>query len=227
MGKRIFHGMSNTRLYRIWKNMNKRCSCEKDQKYKNYGGRGIKVCDRWRGENGFINFLEDMGEEYFEKASIYGEENISIDRINVDGNYEKSNCRWATRDQQMNNKTDNRIVVYNGESLTLMQAIEKYAPNLPYTTALGRLNNGWSIDDIISIPSKELVEYNGELLTVHELYVKYADHRICESTFKNRFHKGIFPDIECALHELPKRNKFMKFIHPFSFRDGRNSGDGD
>ena len=83
-------------VYKIWKGMRDRCNRPKNEKYKDYGGRGIKVCDRWSGPHGAKYFYEDMGErpglEY------------SIDRIGVDGDYEPSNCRWATPKQQANNK---------------------------------------------------------------------------------------------------------------------------
>lgn len=90
------HGMSNTRLYRIWKAMKKRCYNTNNNDYKKwYGSRGIKVCDEWK--NSFINFYN------WAKQNGY-QDNLSIDRINVNGNYEPSNCRWATAKEQANNK---------------------------------------------------------------------------------------------------------------------------
>jgi hypothetical protein len=91
---------TNTRTYISWKAMIQRCTNPKVNYYKNYGGREknpIIVCDRWL--NSFKNFLKDMGER---------PEGTSIDRINVDGNYEPSNCRWATDKEQANNKRNNK-----------------------------------------------------------------------------------------------------------------------
>jgi hypothetical protein len=88
------HGKSKTRIYNIWASMKARCFNPKKDKYKYYGGRGVTVCERWR--NSFENFLADMGEPPSARHSI--------DRINNDGNYEPSNCRWATPLEQAHNK---------------------------------------------------------------------------------------------------------------------------
>lgn len=87
------HGMTNTRVYRIWRDMINRCHYEKYPERHLYGGRGITVCDRWRMS--FVDFFSDMG---------MPEPHLSIDRIDVNGNYEPGNCRWATAKEQASNK---------------------------------------------------------------------------------------------------------------------------
>jgi hypothetical protein len=86
------HGMHQTLIYFVWRSMLQRCSNSNAPFYNRYGGRGIKVCERW---NKFENFLEDMGER---------PEGMTIDRINNDGNYEPNNCRWVTHKENCNNR---------------------------------------------------------------------------------------------------------------------------
>jgi len=93
------HGYSKTSEYNVWQNMKKRCYSESDNRFDRYGGRGIKVCDSW--ENSFLNFITDMGPKPFEGAEI--------DRIDNDGNYEPSNCRWVSRTQNIRNCSMTKI----------------------------------------------------------------------------------------------------------------------
>ncbi len=98
------HGMSKTRFYRIWQDMNLRCSQPKNTAYKWYGAKGIIVCDHWSRDNpyGFENFMEDMYEAYFDNATI--------DRENSKGNYEKDNCRWLTQKENTSRAAKGRIM---------------------------------------------------------------------------------------------------------------------
>ncbi len=114
------HGMRNTPEYRAWFEMKRRCYDSKRKYYKNYGGRGIKVCDRWL--ESFEIFYEDMGD----KPS----DNHSLDRIDVDGNYEPSNCKWSDRTEQCYNQryrggiTNYRNIKTNG--LTYRARVVRY-----------------------------------------------------------------------------------------------------
>lgn len=99
-----------TKEYRTWGGMKNRCRNPKCKKYHNYGGRGIKVCDRWKS---YKNFLSDMGRAPSPKHSI--------DRIDVNGDYEPKNCRWATQKEQANNTTTNKLVDFKGETKTVSE----------------------------------------------------------------------------------------------------------
>lgn len=127
----------NIRLYGIWFGMKSRCYDENVDCYDRYGGRGIKVCDEWMGENGFENFHKWAVKNGYKNG-------LTIDRINVDGNYEPNNCRWATNKEQQNNKRTNVFITVDGIEMTVAQAAEKY--NIKYATLRGRLKAGYSPD---------------------------------------------------------------------------------
>jgi hypothetical protein len=99
------HGMYGTRLYRIWHGMKRRCNVEADEHYKNYGGRGISICNEW---NEFEPFME------WALANGYSDK-LTIDRINVDGDYCPENCRWVNSLVQQNNRRNNVKLEFNGE----------------------------------------------------------------------------------------------------------------
>lgn len=137
------HGETGTRLHKIWGSMHERCERPKHTHYKDYGGRGIKVCDEW-GE--YLPFAE------WARANGYSEQ-LTLDRIDNDGDYEPNNCRWVTVREQQNNKRSNRVIMYHGKEYTLTQLAE-YA-GLKKTTLKERLNNGWSIEDAVERPVRK------------------------------------------------------------------------
>lgn len=110
------HGMSDSSEYIIWSSMKKRCNNKKCSAYPGYGGRGLKVCSRWL--NSFESFLSDMGH----RPST----DHSIDRLNNDKGYSPSNCRWATRTEQANNRRGCHAISIGGETLTVAQICRKY-----------------------------------------------------------------------------------------------------
>ncbi len=142
MGEHI-HGHSHrakrSRTYLCWVWMKHRCQNPKNRSFKNYGGRGIKVCERW--QSSFANFLADMGGK---------PGNLTLDRIDNNGNYEPGNCRWATPSQQVRNRRDVVYLEVNG----VRKAVWEWASiiNIPRRTLLNRIRRGWSPEDVISVP---------------------------------------------------------------------------
>ena len=127
-----------SQIYTSWKSMNQRCFDFNNPAYSSYGGRGITVCRRWKK---FENFLEDMGKR---------PPGTSLDRINNNRNYYKSNCRWATPKQQGRNKRNNRLITFIGKTKCLSAWAEKY--NIPRITLTMRLKRGWSIEKSLITP---------------------------------------------------------------------------
>lgn len=124
------HGMSKSRIFGIWQGMVARCNNPNTRYYHRYGGRGIKVCKRWTK---FENFYRDMGEP---------PERHSIDRIDNNGHYSKSNCRWSTHRQQSLNRSNNRFVDYKGTRLTISEWAQRIGTD--YRNISYRLNAGWT-----------------------------------------------------------------------------------
>lgn len=133
------NGLSKTRINRIYHNIKYRCNNSSSPSYKNYGGRGIKICDEWLDKhNGFLNFYNwSINNGY--------KEDLTIDRIDVNGNYEPSNCRWIPLTEQFYNKTDNVFYIVNNQKKCLSELCKEY--NMPYQTVRKRLERG---NDIIS-----------------------------------------------------------------------------
>lgn len=131
----LTHGMSKSPEHKIWRSMLGRCGNPRQDKGNNYCNRGISVCPRWQS---FENFYADMGSR---PSSSH-----SIDRIDPNGNYEPSNCRWATLAEQAVNKRNTRYVAYEGQIIPLIEAVRKSGTPLHYETIWARIQNGWPID---------------------------------------------------------------------------------
>jgi len=131
------HGGFGTPEYKTWSGMRRRCNCPHDSGFKNYGGRGIKVCERW---SKFENFIADMGPR--------PSPDHSIDRIDNNGNYEPSNCRWATLAVQNSNTRANRLITVGAETLTITQWARRVG--LARNTIRNRLARGWAIEKALN-----------------------------------------------------------------------------
>lgn len=134
------NGLYKSRIYRIHHSMMSRCYVQNIESYKYYGKRGIKVCDEWHDFMNFYNWSINNG---------YSDD-LTIDRINVNGNYEPSNCRWVTRKEQANNTSSNVYIYYNGETKTLSQWAEKVG--IDRRTLYKRFSMGWNIEKALTTP---------------------------------------------------------------------------
>lgn len=135
------HKMSGTSTYGTWSCILSRCTNEKNSAYKDYGGRGITVCERWR--TSFENFLEDMG---------VCPDGMSIDREDNNLGYGPGNCRWASKKEQARNRRNNLILEYQGITASLAEHCERLG--LTYSTVFSRLNRGWDAEKALSKPSR-------------------------------------------------------------------------
>jgi hypothetical protein len=175
---RITHGKSNSPEYMAWRSCRERCNNPNIPGYRNYGGRGITICDRWL--NSFENFYADMGPRPSPKHSL--------DRIDNDGNYEPGNCRWATTKQQSRNRRNNIIVTYDGDDMCLRDFANLVGKNPNLLTK--RVKKGAaSIVEAASEPTRErfrFLTYNGVTRNVTE----WARHiGITSDALLQRLHK--------------------------------------
>jgi hypothetical protein len=146
--------LSWTKEYRAWREIIRRCQNPNRGDYRYYGGRGIRVCARWR--NSFANFLNDMG--------IAPSRLHTVDRRNNDGNYEPGNCRWATRAEQAINSRQCHMVAFRGETMPLTQwAIRTGIKVENLYTRLNRL--GWSTERALTTPARTFHRGNGQKIS--------------------------------------------------------------
>lgn len=180
------HGITDTRIYKIWEGIKSRCSNSKLSCYKNYGGRGIKVCQEWlHSPTAFYNWAIANGYE----------ENLTLDREDVNGDYTPQNCRWVDYKTQANNKRTNAIYELNGELKTLAQWCDIFGIN--YFIVHNRLRSGnYTLQEALTeeINSRMYLSHNakryvikGEYLTLREISEKY---KIDKNIIKWRIQNG-------------------------------------
>lgn len=138
--KREFkHGYSDKKIYYVWQQMKARCNNPNEKAFRRYGGRGIKICSEWQGKNGFINFVNwSLNNGY--------KEGLSLDRIDNDGNYEPSNCRWTTRKIQQRNMSRNLLITMDGETKCLAEWCE--IKGVDYHRTLERYLKGYPLEAV-------------------------------------------------------------------------------
>lgn len=181
------HGMKNTRLYKIWSGMKDRCLNEHSHNYSRYGGRGINICQEWI--DNFIYFYNWAMENGYA-------DDLSIDRIDVNGNYEPNNCRWVVSEVQNYNKTITVKIKINGEYKTLKDIEKEYG--IPLSTLRGRYkrfsNGKISLDEFLS--KKRIVKLNkkNRIITVNGESKRLCDWEretgINRKTISQRYYKG-------------------------------------
>lgn len=139
------HGETGTRLYNVWSNMHRRCNDPKNNRYENYGGKGVKVCKQW---DEFSNFKKWADKTGYDPDAKYGE--CTIERKNVNGDYKPSNCCWKNIKEQCNNRTSNVMLTYNGET----KHLSEWEKELGFKKdRVGqRLRRGWSVEKALSTP---------------------------------------------------------------------------
>lgn len=155
------HGMSNSKIYDVWIDMKKRCYDPQRDDYKNYGGRGVEICNEWK--NSFTTFYNWALTSGYDDA-------LTIERIDVNGNYEPSNCTWATRKEQANNKRNNHFLTFDGKTQTVAQWSNELGIN--ENTIFNRINRGLTDEEVLTITkgcgSKRGKTYQGKTMTLRQ-----------------------------------------------------------
>lgn len=139
---RSSHRFPHPRLRTIWRDMIDRCENSKSISYPLYGGKGISVCEEWKDLNTFVAWSLMNGYD----------DSLTLDRIDGTGNYCPSNCRWASWQEQQNNRCNNHIIIVNGEADTLTNMARKY--DIPWWVVSSRIRNGWEEEKAVLTPKR-------------------------------------------------------------------------
>lgn len=162
------HGMTDTRLFGIWMKMKERCYRKAHKSYKDYGGRGITICQEWL--DNFMNFYNWAMENGYDENADFMQ--CTLDRIDTNGNYEPSNCRFITMKEQCNNRRNNHFLEYKGEKHTISQWAELL--KIKKATIFRRVKNGWTDAQALGFESRKGVR-------VKPYYSCYDEYRLKET----------------------------------------------
>lgn len=203
LGGQIIHGFARRGqvhpLYRTWLSMRQRCSNPNSPAYQWYGRKGVSVAKRW---NSFPLFLRDIGPRPSKR--------YTLERRNNNGNYNPSNCTWATWKTQANNKSNNRPLYYKGQIKNIGQWCEQL--NLSVVLVLDRLDRlGWTVSKALSVPKRKMLEplheYQGEKLTLRQLSLRFGIRLL---TLRNRISVSKW-SVKKAVETAPRNTKLTKY----------------
>ena len=173
-GRKKTHGLTGTRIYNIWRGIKLRCYIPSHPSFDHYGGQGITMCDRWR--NSFESFLEDMGK--------LPTQFHQIDRIDNEGNYEPNNCRWVLPKEQQNNRRNNIMISYKGETRSVADWASVLGVN--QSTLYMRVKAGWPSEKVLSTPIRfqDLPARTKEPFRINPLSVQPEKRNITYISFR-------------------------------------------
>jgi hypothetical protein len=186
------HGLSTSEIYRVWAQIVNRCRNPTVKSYKYYGARGITICDRWLK---FDNFFEDMG---------HAPPGCSIERIDNDGPYSPRNCRWATRQEQAQNKSNSRLLTHGGRTQTMAEWARELGVNP--SAILYRLKK-WPIEQALTVAKPERPNAKLNMRQARAIRASYPDlsmekiaakYSVSKKTILNIIHDKIFIESDLA-----------------------------